>query len=68
MVLLSSLHSTIRNNRKEEETHGGTALDGDFDDALSLSPHFDAGAFSFSSLGADAFSLATLELIIVKSD
>jgi len=57
---------------QKEETHGGTALAGDFEDAnaLPLSP-FDAGALSFSPFGVGAlplFPLAALELINVKSD
>jgi len=70
MVLISSLCSTIRNNRNKKETHGGMALAGDFKDALPLSP-FDAGGLSFSALGADTLplsSLEALELMNVMSD
>jgi hypothetical protein len=70
MALISSSYSITRNNKEKKETHGGTALTGDFEDDLPLSP-FDAGALSFSPLGAGALPLsplAALELINVKSD
>jgi hypothetical protein len=71
MALITRSYSILEKNKEKKETHGGTALVGDFEDDLPLSL-FDAGALSFSSLGTGVtlplFPLVALELIKVQSD
>ena len=67
MTLITRSCSIIEKNKEKKETHGGTALVGDFEDDLPLSV-FDAGALSFSSLTLALFPLVALELIKVQSD